>query len=198
MPFVRRTSSAVVAVLAAVTLAACGAVSDDADADAVSGDAGDSEFSLGPKVDMTFELDGATTLKGKQTALAPSLNGKFLKSCDEYSQGTKQDDGKTLFAIAGLLDGNVDGRKVTVELWIDDYTGPGTYPKDQLVAPGSRPSIAIDNKVYGTWPESTSSEVTTDGDGGGTWTFRKLATTGEGGLPGDPVDGTLKWTCSNP
>ncbi|MBB4697981.1 hypothetical protein [Paractinoplanes abujensis] len=156
------------------------------------------DFSLGPKVTLTFDLDGATALSGRQTALAPSLNGKFLDSCDEYSRGTRQDDGKTLYAIAGLLDGDVSGRKVTVELWVDDYAGPGSYPKDQLVAPGSRPSIAIDNKIYGTWPDSTSSSVTTDNKGGGTWTFKKLATTGEGGLPGDAVTGSIKWTCKNP
>ncbi|MBL7254238.1 hypothetical protein [Paractinoplanes lichenicola] len=154
------------------------------------------DFSLGPKVTMTFDLGGA--LSGKQTALAPSLNGKFLKDCAEYSRGTKREDGSTIFAMAGLLDGNVADHKVTVELWIDDYAGPGDYPKDQLVAPGSRPSIAIDNKIYGTWPDSTSSAVKTDGKGGGTWTFKKLATTGEGGLPGDAVTGTIKWTCQNP
>ncbi|WP_133875324.1 hypothetical protein [Paractinoplanes brasiliensis] len=155
------------------------------------------DFSLGPRVTMTFDLDGATTLKGKQTALAPSLNGTFLKSCGEYAEGTKRDDGKTIFAMAGLLDGNVSDRKVTVELWIDDYAGPGDYPKDQLVAPGSRPSIAIDNVIYGTWPDTTSSKVTTSGDGGGAWTFKKLATTGPGGLPDDAVSGSIKWTCQD-
>ncbi|MBU2666362.1 hypothetical protein KOI35_22930 [Actinoplanes bogorensis] len=158
----------------------------------VAGDSGDDgEFSLGPKVTLTFDLSGAITLSGKQTALAPSGGAEFLKSCDEYAN-------RSQYSIAGLLDGDVDGKKVIVELEIEDYKGPGTYPKDQLVAPGSRPSIGVDNKVYGTWPESTSSEVTTDGKGGGTWTFKKLAATAEGGLPGEPVNGTLKWTCKNP
>jgi hypothetical protein len=181
----RRTGAAIMTTIVLATLTAC--TTDDS---SVSAEADD--FSLGPKVTMTFDLTG---LKGKQTALAPSLNGKFLKDCAEYASGTRQDDGKTLFAIAGLLDGNVDGKKVTVELWVDEYRGPGTYPKDQLVAPGSRPSIAIDNKVYGTWPDSTSSKVTTDAKGGGTWTFKSLATTGPGGLPGDALSGTVKWTC---
>ncbi|MCY1139779.1 hypothetical protein OWR29_17395 [Actinoplanes sp. Pm04-4] len=173
------------------TLTACGSVADD-NAAAADEDAG---FSLGPQVTVTFDVTGAKTLKGKQTALAPTLNGTFNESCAAYAKGSTKDD-KTLYAIAGLYNGPVDGKKVTLELWIDDYTGAGDYPKDQLTAPGSRPSIAIDNKVYGTWPDSTSSKVTTDAKGGGTWTFKSLATTGPGGLPGDALSGTVKWTCS--
>ncbi|MCO8273239.1 hypothetical protein M1L60_21845 [Actinoplanes sp. TRM 88003] len=174
------------------TLTACGSF-DPATSDSSASSADD--FSLGPQVTVTFDLTGAEGLKGKQTALAPMLDGSFAKSCADYAKGTKKDDGKTLYAIGGLYDGPVDGKKVTLELWIDDYAGPGTYPKDQLVAPGSRPSIAIDNTIFGTWPESTSSKVTTDAKGGGTWTFKKLATTAPGGLPGEAVDGTVKWTC---
>lgn len=38
----------------------------------------------------------------------------------------------------------------------------------------------------------------TDGDGGGTWAFKKLATTGPGGLPGDAISDTFTWACKNP
>lgn len=190
----RRTGAAILTTFVLATLTACGMEESPITAEADNG----GDFSLGPKVTMSFDLDGSTTLKGEQTALAPSLNGTFLKNCEEYSRGTERDDGKTLFAMGGLLDGAVDGRKVTVELWIDDYAGPGAYPKDQLVAPGSRPSIAIDNVIYGTWPDTTSSKVTTTADGGGAWTFKKLAATGPGGLPGDAVSGSIKWTCQNP
>ncbi len=196
----RRTTAVILTSIVFAMTTACGTNggtgSDQAADLSEEGDGGD--FLLGPQVTLIFDLSGATTLSGKQTALAPSLNGTLLKTCDEYSKGTTQDDGEIQYAIAGLLDGNVDGKKVTLELWVDDYTGPGSYPKDQLVAPGSRPSIAIDNKIYGTWPDSTSSEVVTDGKGGGTWTFAKLAATADGGLPGDPVNGTVKWTCRNP
>jgi hypothetical protein len=181
----RRTATAAVSTIVVATLAACSAQASPSE-DALS---------LGPQLTVTFDLSGATTLKGTQTAAAPALTATFLKDCAEYARGSEQDDGKTIFAVAGLLDGDVDGHKVTAELWVDDYAGPGTYPKDQLAAPGSEPSIAVDDVVYATWPDSTASEVTTDGDGGGTWTFRKLAATGPGGLPADPVSGSLTWTC---
>jgi hypothetical protein len=84
---------------------------------------------------------------------------------------------------------------VTLEMWIKDYKGPGAYPKDRLAAPGSEPSIAVDKKIYGTWPDSTSSKAVTDGKGGGVWTFSRLATTGPGGKPGAAVSGSVKWTC---
>jgi hypothetical protein len=64
-----------------------------------------------------------------------------------------------------------------------------------LAAPGSEPSIAVDSKIYGTWPDSTSSKAVTDGKGGGVWTFKKLAVTGPEGTPGAAVSGTVKWAC---
>lgn len=186
---VRRTGTAMLILIAAVgATTACGA--GEADEGGSGG--------IGPQVSMALELTGSTALSGEQTAAAPSLNGTLLSSCAEYAKGGRSDDGKVLYAIAGLLDGPVDGRKVTVELWIDDYAGPGTYPKDQLVAPGSEPSIAVDGTVFGTWPDSTGSEVVTDGRGGGRWTFTKLAATGPGGLPGDAVSGSVTWTCREP
>jgi hypothetical protein len=196
----RRTASilmtTIVCTTLAATLAACGTAEAGPGPVYDSGPPG-SEISdevkatLGPEVTLTFEITGAVTFTGSMTALAPSGSAKFLKTCAEYSKGSAESQ----YMLAGILDGPVSGHDVTPEMWIADYAGPGTYPKDQLVAPGSRPSIAIDNKIYGTWPDSTGSEAITDGKGGGSWTFTKLATTGEGGLPGDAINGTVSWTC---
>ncbi|MEU8659637.1 hypothetical protein [Actinoplanes philippinensis] len=192
----RRTASALMATLALTTLTACGA------AEAGQGPIYDygppgSEISdevkatLGPELTLTFDITGAVTVQGSMTALAPSGGSHFLKTCAEYARGAAEKQ----FLTAGLLDGPVTGHDITVEMWIADYTGPGAYPKDRLVAPGSRPSIAIDNTVYGTWPDSTAGKAVTDGKGGGSWTFTKLAKTGEGGLPGDAISGKVSWTC---
>ncbi|MFC4063463.1 hypothetical protein [Actinoplanes subglobosus] len=193
----RRTASALITAIALASLTACGTaeagpIPDTGPRGSEISDEG--EASLGPEVTLDFDITGAVEFRGTTTALAPSGGPHFLKTCAEYAEGTAEKQ----YLAAGLLDGPVDGHEITMELWIADYTGPGTYPKDQLVAPGSRPSIAIDNSIYGTWPDSTASKATTDGKGGGTWTFTKLAKTGEGGLPGAAISGTVTWTCQEP
>jgi hypothetical protein len=177
-------------IFTAALLAGTAACSSSGGTSSESGSAG-----LGPQLTVTLDLHGAISLSGKQNAAAPSDNGSFLANCAEYAKGSKDKNGKVFYVTAGLLDGAVDGQKVTLEMWIKDYRGPGTYNKDKLGAPGSDPSIAVNDKVYGTWPDSTSSKAVTDGKGGGVWTFSKLATTGAGGKPGEAVSGTVKWTC---
>ncbi|MEU4163454.1 hypothetical protein [Actinoplanes sp. NPDC026670] len=195
----RRTASALMAAISVAALAACGSAEEGPGPIFDTGPPGSEisdevALSIAPRVTLTFDITGAKTFSGTTTALAPSGGAHFLEFCDEYAKGTADKQ----YMAAGLLDGPVDGHKITMEMWIADYAGPGTYPKDQLVAPGSRPSIAIDNTVYGTWPDSTASKATTDGNGGGTWTFKKLAKTGEGGLPGAAISGTVSWTCQEP
>ena len=161
-----------------------------------AGDASDTgKAGLGPQLTVTLDLHGAVAFSGKKNAAAPSNNGAFLANCGEYAKGSPDKNGKTFYVIGGLLDGPVAGHKVTLEMWIKDYRGPGTYNKDKLGAPGSDPSIAVNDTIYGTWPDSTSSKAVTDSKGGGVWTFSKLATTGPGGKPGAAVSGTVKWTC---
>ncbi len=182
-----RVSSVIVTAALLTGTAACSAGSDAGSADGSAG--------LGPQLTVTLDLRGAVSLAGKQNAAAPSNNGNFLANCAEYAKGSTDKNGKTFYVTGGLLDGPVDGQKVTLEMWIKDYRGPGTYDKDKLGAPGSDPSIAVNDKIYGTWPDSTSSKAVTDTKGGGVWTFTKLATTGPGGKPGAAVSGTVKWTC---
>jgi hypothetical protein len=186
---VRSFGSAVVIAAVLTGAAACGSTDDSA------GAGGGSGGGLGPQVTLTFDLTGAISLTGKQSAAVPTDNGTFAANCAAYAKGSTDKNGKTFYMIAGLLDGPVAGKEVTLEMWIKDYRGPGTYPKDRLAAPGSEPSIAVDKKIYGTWPDSTSSKAVTDGKGGGVWTFSKLATTGPGGKPGAAVSGSVKWTC---
>jgi hypothetical protein len=177
-------------ILSVALLAACSSTGGSSSGDADTGSAG-----LGPQLTVTLDLHGAISLTGKQNAAAPSDNGTFLANCAAYAKGSKDKNGKIFYVTAGLLDGPVSGQKVTLEMWIKDYRGPGTYNKDKLGAPGSDPSIAVNDKIYGTWPDSTSSKAVTDAKGGGVWTFSKLATTGPGGKPGAAVSGTVKWSC---
>jgi hypothetical protein len=192
----RRTASALMAATVLATLAACGTAEADAGPVYDYGPRGSEisaevEATLGPRITMRFDITGATTFTGTTTALAPSGGPHFLKTCAEYAKGTADQQ----YLAPGLLDGPIGDHEITLEMWIADYAGPGTYPKDRLVAPGSRPSIAIDSSIYGTWPDSTAGKATTDGKGGGSWTFTELATTGEGGLPGAAISGTVSWTC---
>jgi hypothetical protein len=186
----RRFGSMILAASLFAGIAACGAT-DDSETDA----GGSGSGLVGPQLTVTFALTGAISLSGKQNAAVPTDNGAFASSCADYAKGSKDKNGRVFYMAAGLLDGPVAGKKVTLEMWIKNYKGPGTYPKDQLAAPGSEPSIAVDNKIYGTWPDSTSSKAVTDGKGGGSWTFSKLATTGPGGKPGAAVSGSVKWSC---
>ncbi|WP_328470744.1 hypothetical protein OHA21_05335 [Actinoplanes sp. NBC_00393] len=193
----RRTASALMATIAFATLTACGTAEAGPGPVLDTGPPGSEisaevEATLGPKITIRFDITGAVTFKGATTALAPSGGSHFLKTCAEYAKGTAE----KRYLAPGLLDGPIGDHAITLEMWIADYAGPGTYPKDQLVAPGSRPSIAIDSSIYGTWPDSTTSDATTDGKGGGSWTFTNLATTAEGGLPGNAISGTVSWTCA--
>lgn len=65
--------------------------------------------------------------------------------------------------------------------------GPGTYPRDRLVATGSSRASRSAAPVYATRPDSTTGKVTTDSKGGGSWTFTRLAPAGS---PGETISGT--------
>jgi hypothetical protein len=78
---------------------------------------------------------------------------------------------------------------------VTGYAGPGSYPRKQLVASQTNPTIAIEDKIYGT--EDSTGEVTVDGQGGGSWTFAKLANRREGSSPDDAISGTITWTCQD-
>jgi hypothetical protein len=189
----RRFGSIISAASLLAAIAACGTADDSATGGTGSGEGGSG--GVGPQLTVTFALTGAISLSGHQNAAVPTDNGTFAASCADYAKGSKDKNGRIFYMAAGLLDGPVAGKKVTLEMWIKDYTGPGSYSKDRLAAPGSEPSIAVDDKIYGTWPDSTSSKAVTDAKGGGVWTFRKLAVTGPGGKPGAAVSGSVKWSC---
>ena len=182
-----RAGSMIVTAVLIAGAAACSSSASDSSSPTGGG--------VGPQVTVTLDLHGAISLSGRQNAAAPSDNGAFVANCGEYAKGSKDKNGRVFYILAGLLDGPVAGRKVTLEMWIKNYRGPGTYNKDKLGAPGSDPSIAVDNRIYGTWPDSTASKAVTDSKGGGVWTFSKLATTGPGGKPGAAVSVTVKWAC---
>ncbi|MBU2670671.1 hypothetical protein KOI35_44945 [Actinoplanes bogorensis] len=191
----RRTASTLMAALVFAGLAAC---SNTAEAEGPgpiydTGPPG-SEISdevynaLGPLLVMKFDITGAATVKGTTTATAPSGGRGPLATCSEYAGGTADNE----YIMAGELDESVGDVGVSMELRIANYAGPGTYPKSQLVAAeGRRPSIWIEDDNYDISRDSTTGQVTTDGKGGGKWTFTNLAST----RGGDTITGTVSWTC---
>jgi hypothetical protein len=183
-----RVGSMMVTAALLLGTAACGTADESGAGAAGSG-------GLGPQLTVTLDLSGAISLSGRQNAAVPTDNGQFAASCADYAKGSTDKNGRTFYMIAGLLDGPVAGKEVTLDMWIKNYQGPGNYSKDRLAAPGNDPSVAVSGKVYSVWPDSTSSKATTDSKGGGVWSFTKLATTGPGGRPGAAVSGTVKWTC---
>jgi hypothetical protein len=185
-----RAGSMILIAAVLVGTAACGTGSSSGSSGSDVGAPG-----FGPQLTVSFDIDGAVALTGKQNAAVPSNNGAALADCAAYAKGSPDKKGRTFYVTGGLLDGPVDGKKVTMDMWIKDYRGPGTYAKDKLAAPGSDAGITVEDKSYSIWPDSTSSKATTDGKGGGVWTFTKLATTGPDGKPGATVSGTVKWTC---
>jgi hypothetical protein len=192
----RRTVSALVAATVFVTLAACdsaeagpGPVLDTGPPGSEISD--EVEAALGPKVTLKVDITGAVTVKGVTTATAPTGGRHSLKTCAEYAKGTA--DGQYL--AAGEFDDSIGGRGISLGMWIDDYAGPGTYPQGQIAGPDSRPMVAIDDSVYAVWADGAASSATTDGRGGGSWTFTKLANRREGSSPGDAISGTITWTC---
>ena len=192
----RRTASTLTTIIVVSTLAACGTAEAGPGPVLDTGPPGSEisdevEATLGPKITIRVDITGAVTVKGVTTATAPSGSLHSRRTCAEYAKGTA---GKQYLA-PGEFDGPTGDHSVSLEMRIADYTGPGTYPKGQLVATGARPFIAIDSSIYSVWSDSSASEATTDGKGGGSWTFTTVANRREGSRPDDTISGTVSWTC---
>ncbi|WP_221322900.1 hypothetical protein [Actinoplanes sp. L3-i22] len=185
------------AVLLSATTA-CGSAGEAADGG--SGDSGDTGMSVGSlHTEVTVEVSGAVTVKGKSNAPMPTNNGVDYRSCDQYGGGEKDSDGRPYLVLPQMLIDTIDGRTVFVGAMIKDYKGAGTYAKSSLTDSGSPPGISFGGELYFTQSNTTSS-VTTDGKGGGKWVFTDLSTQnadGTKGGGGPAVSGSVTWTCAS-
>lgn len=182
-----RRLGAAAALAGVLATAACGG-SDDPGASGSDGGGGS-----GLKITMTFAVSGAAAVKGDHGATPGSDDGPGAESCAAYAKGSKESH----FVLPSLLNATIDGKKVFLGALVDPYTGPGTYEKKDLHDQGSPPGIDIDGKLYLMLTDSTS-QVTVDGDGGGSWEFTGLVVRDADGTDGEePLDGSVKWTCDD-
>ncbi|KUL39488.1 hypothetical protein [Actinoplanes awajinensis] len=193
----RLAGAAAMVVLVSAT-AACGSASEAADGG--SGDVGDTGMSVGSvHTEVTVEVTGAVTLKGTSKAPMPTNNGVDYTSCDQYGAGEKDDEGRAYFVLPQMLTDTIDGKTVFVGAMIKDYRGAGTYERGTLTDTGSPPGVSFGGELYFT-QSNTTSTVTTDGKGGGSWVFTDLSTQnadGTKGGGGPAVSGTVSWTCAS-
>lgn len=196
---INRSCRGVAAVLLAgvlsTSVAACGG-GDDA-ADAGGGGVGDSGMSVSDlHTEITVDVTGAVTLKGSSRAPMATNNGVSYTSCDQYGGGEQDDQGKKYFVLPQMPVDSIDGRRVYVGAMVEDYHGAGSYEKGSLTDTGSPPGISFGDELYYTQQDTTST-VTTDGKGGGTWVFTGLSVKNPDGTEGGgpAVSGSVTWTC---
>jgi hypothetical protein len=164
--------------------------------DGGSGDTGMSVQSL--HTEVTVDVTGAVTLKGRSSAPMPTNNGVDYTSCAQYAGGEKNDEGRQYYVLPQMLIDSIDGKTVFVGAMIKDYKGAGTYAKNTLTDTGSPPGIGFAGTLYFT-QSNTTSTVTTDGKGGGRWDFTNLSTQnadGTKGGGGPAVSGSVTWACT--
>jgi hypothetical protein len=185
-----------VAALALATLvslvAGCG--SDAADTED-AGTTGDSGMTVGDlHTEVTVDVTGAVTLEGTSNAPMATHNGVDYESCEQYGGGESNDDGVKYFVLPQMLIDSIDGKTVFVGAMVKNYKGAGKYDQDSLTDAGSPPGISFGGTLYFT-QSNTTSEVTTDGKGGGSWTFTNVRNRHETARPDDTISGTVTWTC---
>ena len=80
---------------------------------------------------------------------------------------------------------------------IREYSGPGTYEKDNLKSVAGVIDVSIANTPYQP-SDDTTAQAVINADGSGSFTFANLKE-GEQGNPTAPkgvISGSLTWTCS--
>jgi len=182
------------ALTAVLALTACGGGSHTNDA---GGDSAGNGFSLGPELTVTFDVTGEAELKGTATTSAPTMTGVSPESCGDYANGSAKENGRVYYTLPQLFTEPVAGKRVLVGASVADYDGPGTYQLDQLSGEGTPPGVEVDDRPYVDQPDTSSGELVTDGDGGGTWTFTRLAFSDGNGEVSEGISGQITWTCEN-
>ena len=197
----RRWQPTVAAVGAAGVLAlatACGADSGSTTAGGSGSGSGSGRGTTGgATLTVTFDVEGEITLKGTTVdTVLPSTNGTSVDTCADYAKGGPRSNGKTYYILPLGLGGDLNGKRVIVNVYVRDYTGPGNYTQDKLTHEGVAFGVQVDDKPYVAHGRSNGSIVTTDAQGGGTFYFEKLAySTGGDISPG--ISGMISWTCQD-
>ncbi len=157
-----------------------------------SGESGDTGMTVGDlHTEVSVEVTGAVALKGTSFAPMATNNGVDYESCEQYGGGESDDEGRKYFVLPQMLTEPVAGRRVFVGAMVEDYLGAGTYGRGTLTDTGSPPGISFDGTLYFT-QSNTTSEVTTDGRGGGSWTFTELSVQNDDGTTGGGGPGGLR------
>ncbi|MFI5934233.1 hypothetical protein [Actinoplanes sp. NPDC051494] len=187
-------SRGVVAVLAAGLLSASAACGSADGAGTTADTGGSGQVHTVVNVDIT----GDVTVKGSATAPMPTNNGVDYRSCDQYGGGEADKEGRKYFLVPQMPSGTIGGKTVYIGAMIEDYQGAGTYDRKTLTDIGSPPGVSFGGDLYYT-QSGTTSTVTTDGKGGGSWVFTGLSTKNPDGTEGGgpEVSGSVSWTCED-
>lgn len=180
--------------LALVSAVACSG-ENTADGGGDSGGDGDDDFA--PYVDVTVDVTGAVT-----------TTGTYETRRYEYTVKTSCADVANLGSGGGgygpeggwqlpwpYFDKLSDGRPFSVQLEIDDgdFTGPGTYPGEDL----RFGYVDFDGQFKGVQYEIDDLQTTTslefDAGMNGVWTFTDLVADDDSGT----ISGSIAWTCSD-
>jgi hypothetical protein len=199
--FLNRVAAVIVAAGLLSATAACGSGSETGSGtgSASGSGSGDTGMTVGDlHTEVTVDVTGDVTLKGRSNAPMPTNNGVDYKSCEQYGGGEKNDEGRMYFVVPQMLIDKIDGRTVFVGAMIKDYKGAGSYDRGTLTDTGSPPGISFGGDLYFT-QSNTTSTVTTDGKGGGKWEFTALSVQNPDGTKGGggrQVSGSVTWTCA--
>ncbi len=134
-------------------------------------------------------------LSGAATVDQPAVGGTGKsESCAEWLKGTASSSGRKLdLATISIV---LPAPAVSMgDLTLTGYTGPGSYPLDQVSSEGGF-SMVVDAKEYGLNASyGTTGSVTVNADASGTITLKNLMT--QNAAPPRPsVDAVISWTCA--
>jgi hypothetical protein len=142
----------------------------------------------------TVSISGNATASGVAAApVAAAATAGGTATCAGWAEGADDELRLPLF-IDGLDDGTVFG----LESLITDYTGPATYPIDQLSGEGTDFTIVVGEERYQPDPEGTSTaELAIEADGSGTLRASGFKVDDGAGTLSPPIDAEVSWTCTD-
>jgi len=146
----------------------------------------------GATLTVTFDVEGGVTLKGTtEDNVLPTVSGPPVEKCADYAKGGKRGD-TSYFILPLGLGGDLDGKRISLNVRVEGYNGPGNYTQEQLGAEGSSFGVLVDEKAYVESSDGSGAIVSTDANGGGTFYFEKLALANGGDIAGE-----ITWTCKD-
>jgi hypothetical protein len=150
-----------------------------------------------PKVTLTFDIEGAETLKGDLDGGMPPVKDQPLtETCAAYAKGGTKSSGERTFLLPLLTPLPLGDNTVMFAVRINEYTGPGMYTEPQVSG-----NPWIQTGKGGPYEDSADvggagATVTVNADGSGELTFERLFNQ-EKGDPGPEISGRVSWTCKD-